>query len=50
MAKMAVIEISLVKESADELNINLEKELQEYLEQYPSKLPWQQEVKKVVIK
>jgi hypothetical protein len=50
MAKTAVIEISLVKESADVLNVNLEKELQEYLEQFPSKLPWQDEVKKVVIK
>jgi len=50
MAKTAVIEISLVKESADELNVKLEKELQEYLEKHPAKLPWQDEVKKVVIK
>ena len=50
MAKTAVIEISLVKESADVLNVKLEKELQEYLEKFPSKLPWQDELKKVVIK
>jgi len=28
----------------------LEKELHEYLEKYPSKLPWQDEVKKIQIK
>lgn len=50
MAKTAVIEISLVKESADVLNVKLEKELYEYLEKYPTKLPWQEDVKKVVIK
>jgi hypothetical protein len=50
MAKTAVIEITLVKESADVLNINLEKELYEYLDKYPSKLPWQDEVKKIEIR
>ena len=50
MAKTAVIEISLVKESSDVLNIKLKKELQDYLEKYPAKLPWQDEVKKIHIK
>jgi hypothetical protein len=50
MAKTAVIEISLVKESADILNVNLEKELHEYLDKYPSKLPWQDEVKRIEIR
>ncbi len=50
MAKTAVIEISLVKESADVLDGKLEKELYEYLEKYPIKLPWQEDVKKVVIR
>ncbi len=50
MAKTAVIEISLVKESSDVLNVNLEKELYEYLEKHPTKLPWQEDVKKVIIK
>jgi hypothetical protein len=50
MAKTAVIEISLVKESADVLNTKLEKELQEYLEKYPIKIPWQDQVRKVEIK
>ena len=50
MSKTAVIEISLVKESGEVLNAKLEKELLEYLDQYPAKLPWQNEVKKVEIK
>ncbi len=50
MAKTAVIEITLVKESADMLNVNIEKEICEYLEKYPSKLPWQDEVKKIEIR
>ena len=50
MAKTAVIEITLVKESTDILNVNLEKEIYDYLEKYPSKLPWQDEVKKIEIK
>jgi len=50
MAKTAVIEISLVKESADILNVNLEKELYEYLDKCPLRLPWQDEVKKIEIK
>ncbi len=50
MAKTAVIEISLVKESADVLNVKLEKELYEYLKKYPVKLPWQDEVRKIEIK
>jgi hypothetical protein len=50
MAKTAVIEITLVKESADILNVNLEKELYDYLDKSPLRLPWQDEVKKIEIK
>ncbi len=50
MAKTAVIEISLVKESAEVLNTKLEKELHEFLENHPAKLPWQDQVRKIKIK
>lgn len=50
MAKTAVIEITLVKESADESNVNLEKELYDYLDKSPLKLPWQDEVKRIEIR
>ena len=50
MAKTAVIEITLVKESADILNVNLEKELYDYLDKSPLRLPWQDAVKKIEIK
>jgi hypothetical protein len=50
MSKTAVIEISLVKESGEVLNVQLEKELFDYLGQHSNKIPWQDEVKKVKIK
>ena len=50
MAKTAVIEITLVKESSDIMNVNLAQELFDYLDKNPLKLPWQDEVKRIEIK
>jgi len=50
MAKTAVIEISLVKESAEVLNTKLERELHDFLENHHAKLPWQDQVRKIKIK
>ncbi|MGD6809374.1 MAG: hypothetical protein ACQCN3_06715 [Candidatus Bathyarchaeia archaeon] len=50
MAKTAVIEITLVKESAEILDVNLEKELFDFLDRCPVKLPWQDEIKRIEIR
>ena len=50
MAKTAVIEISLIQESNEIPNEQLEKEILRCLEEYPPPIPWQKKAKKVNVK
>jgi len=47
--KKAVIEISLVEESAEKANEEIEKEIFEELSERPAKIPWMEKVEKVTV-
>jgi len=49
MAKKAVIVISLVKESAEKTNDEIEKEILQDLSRHPAKIPWMKKVEKVTV-
>jgi len=49
MVKKAVIIISLVEESAEVANEEIEKDILNELSREPTKIPWQKEVEKVTI-
>ena len=50
MSKKAVIVISLVKESAEKSNEEIEKEIFEELSKRPPVIPWMKKVEKVTVK
>ena len=50
MGKKAVIVVSLVEESAEKLNEEIEKEILEELSKHPPAIPWLKEVKEVRVK
>ena len=50
MPKKVVIEASLVEEADNVSDKIIEKKILAYLEEYPSKLPWVKEIKKVSVK
>ena len=47
--KKAVIVVSLVKESAEKSNEEVEKEIMEELSKYPLMIPWLKGVEKVTV-
>ena len=49
MAKKAIIVVSLVEESEDKSNSELEKEIFEALSTPPPKIPWMKNVEKVTV-
>lgn len=49
MAKKAVIVISLVKESAEKTNEEIEREILKELSELPAKIPWMDKVEKVTV-
>jgi len=49
MGKKAVIVVSLVEESAEKPNEEIEKEIREELSREPARIPWMKEVKKVTV-
>jgi DNA-directed RNA polymerase subunit H (RpoH/RPB5) len=49
MVKKAVIAISLVDESAEVANEEIEKEILNELSKEPTRIPWLKEVKKVTV-
>jgi len=49
MDKKATIEISLVEESAEKVNEEIEKEIMEELSKYPALIPWMKEVERVTV-
>jgi hypothetical protein len=50
MAKKALIEISLVKESAEGVNEEIEKEIFDELSEDLPKIPWMKRVERVEVK
>lgn len=50
MGKKAVIVISLVEESAEKPNKEIENDIREELSKEPARLPWLKEVEKVTVK
>lgn len=50
MRKKAIIVVSLVKESAEKANEEIEREIMEELSKYPPKIPWMEKVEKVTVK
>ena len=49
MVKKAVIMISLVEESAEKTNQEIEKEIMEELLREPARIPWLKKVEKVTV-
>ena len=49
MDKKAVIVISLVEESAEKANEEIEKEIMEKLSKHPPMIPWLKRVEKVTV-
>jgi hypothetical protein len=49
MRKKAVIVISLVKESAEKSNEEIENEIMEELSKHPPRIPWMKKVEKVAV-
>jgi len=49
MVKRADIVISLVEESAEKANEEIEKEIMEELSKGPAKIPWMKKVEKVTV-
>lgn len=49
MPKKAVIEISLVEESAEKSNEEVEKEILRELSRHPPMIPWMKKVKKITV-
>jgi len=49
MDKKALIEISLVEESAEKANKEIEKEIMEELSRHPPMIPWLKKVEKVTV-
>jgi hypothetical protein len=49
MRKKAIIVFSLVDESADKANEEIEKEILEELSKEPSRIPWAKEIEKVTV-
>jgi len=49
MSKKAVIVVSLVEESAEKPNEEIEKEILEELSKHPSVVPWLKKVEKVTV-
>jgi len=50
MPKKAVVEISLVPESAEKSNEEIEKDILEELSKHPPVIPWLKKVEKVTVK
>lgn len=50
MCKKAVIRISLVDESSEKANEEIEREIFEELSEDPAKIPWMKKVEKVTVK
>lgn len=50
MVKKAVIVISLVEESFEKSNEEIEREIMKELSKGPAKIPWLKEVQKITIK
>ena len=49
MSKKAIIVISLVEESAEKANEEIEKEIMEELSKHPPAIPWLKKVEKVTV-
>jgi len=49
MGKKAVIVVSLVEESAEKPNEEIEREIVEELSREPARIPWMKEVEKVTV-
>jgi DNA-directed RNA polymerase subunit H (RpoH/RPB5) len=49
MVKKATIIISLVKESSEKMNVEIEKEIFKELSAHPTKIPWMKKVEKVKV-
>ena len=49
MAKKDVIVVSLVEESAEKANEEIEKEIMEELSREPSAIPWLKKIEKVTV-
>jgi len=49
MAKKAIISITLVEESKERSNDELEKEIFDELSEAPAKIPWMKDVEKVEV-
>ena len=49
MGKKAVIVVSLVKESAEKSNEEIEREIMEELSREPARIPWLKRVEKVTV-
>jgi len=49
MGKKAVIVVSLVEESAEKPNEEIEREILEELSREPARIPWMKEVEKVTV-
>jgi len=49
MRKKAVIVVSLVEESAEKANEEIEREITKELSQPPPKIPWMKKVEKVTV-
>jgi len=49
MDKKVIIEISLVEESAEKANEEIEKDIVEELSKYPPMIPWMKKVEKVAV-
>jgi len=49
MGKRAVIVVSLVEESAEKPNEEIERDIMEELSREPTRIPWMKEVEKVTV-
>lgn len=49
MRKKAIIVVSLVKESAEKTDEEIEREIMEELSERPPKIPWMEKVEKVTV-
>jgi len=49
MVKKAVIVISLVEESAEKPNLEIEKEIMKELSKEPARIPWLKKVEKITV-
>ncbi|MCW4018012.1 MAG: hypothetical protein NWF00_04950 [Candidatus Bathyarchaeota archaeon] len=50
MSKRVLIEASLVEEAVNLPDETIEKKIHDYLEEYPPKIPWVKEIKRVTVK